>query len=183
MVRSQIYELYPRSNPANLHIDELTRTDVRRDGDAEFSQPLTTAVQIGLVKILARSGVHPEAVLGHSSGEIAAAYAAGAISADSAIAIAYYRGKVAKSQSGMGEMASVGLSSKDVAPFLVDGVVVACHNSPRSVTLSGDRDRIDHVVEQIKAQLPDVFCRRLRVNVAYHSRACFPPYSSGPASS
>lgn len=117
--------------------------------------------------------------MGHSSGEIAAAYTAGAISASSAIAIAYHRGRMAKSQVGMGEMASIGLSSEDVTPFLVDGVVVACHNSPRNVTISGDLDKIDHVVEQIQAQLPDVFCRRLRVNVAYHSCMFSPRQSSG----
>lgn len=141
-----------------------------RVNEAELAQPLTTAVQIGLVNLLAKSGVRPSQVVGHSSGEIAAAYAAGAISAKSAITIAYHRGRLAKSQMGLGEMASIGLSRDDVQPYIVDGVVIACQNGPRSVTISGDKEKINHVVEEIKRCLPDVFCRRLRLNIAYHSR-------------
>lgn len=118
-------------------------------------------------------GIRPSSVVGHSSGEIAAAYAAGAITAQSAIIIAYYRGLAAKRQDGSGAMAAVGLSPEDVKPYLQDGVVVACHNSPSSVTLSGDPLVMDIVVNQIKSELPDVLCRRLKVSIAYHSRKCF----------
>jgi acyl transferase domain-containing protein len=98
----------------------------------------------------------------------AAAYAAGAISADTAIILAFYRGQVTK-KSRLGAMAAVGMSSKDIQKYLKENVVVACENSQQSITLSGDPDGIEHAIERIHADYPDAFCRRLKVNVAYHS--------------
>lgn len=151
-------------------IEELCRTSDSRVDEAEVCQPLCTAIQIGLVNLLASWGVQPAAVVGHSSGEIAAAYAAGAISEKSAIILAYYRGKLAKQQMGLGEMASIGLSSEEVTSYLEDGVVIACRNSPQSVTLSGETSKIDIIVERIRNDIPDIFCRKLGLKIAYHSR-------------
>lgn len=67
-------------------------------------------------------------------------------------------------------MAAVGLGRDAVRPYLVDGVVIACENSPASITLSGDMDKVDAVVESIKHDFPDVFVRRLQVEMAFHSR-------------
>ncbi|KAL1597236.1 hypothetical protein SLS60_008818 [Paraconiothyrium brasiliense] len=67
-------------------------------------------------------------------------------------------------------MAAVGLGRKEIARLLVDGVVIACENSSKSVTLSGDADKVDEVIERLKQEQPDVFCRLLRVEMAYHSR-------------
>ncbi|KAE8306529.1 hypothetical protein BDV41DRAFT_585593 [Aspergillus transmontanensis] len=142
--------------------------DRSRVMEPEFSQPLCTAMQIGLVNIFAQWGIKPTAVLGHSSGEIAAAYAAQAISAADAIVIAYYRGKFVNSKEGLGGMVAINTSRDTVHPFLHDGVTIGCQNSPQSVTLSGDKDQIDRTVEDIEKNMPGV-CRRLRVNVAYHS--------------
>lgn len=143
--------------------------DASRVNKAEFSQPLCTALQIGLVNLLKNWGVEPFSVVGHSSGEIAAAYAAGAITARSAIIIAYYRGKICRDEEGKGAMVAVGLNRDDVARFLDNSIAVACENSPQSVTLSGDKEGIERAIQKIKADLPDVLCRRLRVNIGYHS--------------
>ncbi|KAL5392876.1 hypothetical protein DPSP01_000571 [Paraphaeosphaeria sporulosa] len=143
--------------------------DSSRINKAELSQPLCTALQIGLVNLLARWGIIPSAVVGHSSGEIAAAYASKAISAEAAIVIAYYRGMVTRTKTCAGAMAAIGLGREEVARFLVDGVVVACENSPKSVTLSGDAEKLDQVMTIMKKDLPDVFCRHLKVEMAYHS--------------
>lgn len=137
--------------------------------DPEFSQTLCTALQVGLVAMLAAWNIQPGSVIGHSSGEIAAAYAAGAISAQSAIAIAYYRGKFARSQEGRGAMMVVGLGRQAVTPYLIDGVVLACENSPENVTLSGDKEALDKVLDTIKAEKPDALCRMLPLKIAYHS--------------
>ena len=137
---------------------------------AEFAQPLCTAVQIGLVDLLQFWGVSPNAVLGHSSGEIAAAYAARAISAETAIIVAFYRGLMARKQTRSGGMAAVGIGRDVVADYLIDDVVIACENSPASVTISGSKTSLQAVVEKIKSEQPDVFVRTLRVEVAYHSR-------------
>jgi acyl transferase domain-containing protein len=105
---------------------------------AELSQPLCTALQFAQVNALRRAGLHPAAVVGHSSGEIAATYGAGALSMDEAVTIAYYRGLVTKKQTRRGAMAAIGLSAAETQKFLEEGgVVVACENSPSSVTISG----------------------------------------------
>ncbi|XDG06082.1 hypothetical protein ABKA04_005697 [Annulohypoxylon sp. FPYF3050] len=119
---------------------------------------------------LKRLGVIPTAVVGHSSGEIAAAYAAGLISLEFAVKAAYYRGLVSsKSTTRDGSMAAIGLGAKEVARLLPEGVVVACENSPHSTTISGDRALVEQTVSTIKAVKPDVFARMLKVDMAYHS--------------
>lgn len=135
----------------------------------EFSQPICTALQIGIVNLLKGWGVNPAAVVGHSSGEMGAAYAAGALTLEAAIIIAYYRGQVTQHHGRIGAMAAVGLGREDVTPYLQDGTVVACENSPKSVTLSGDVDCLDEAISRIKKDMPDCFVRKLRVERAYHS--------------
>ncbi|KDN70595.1 hypothetical protein CSUB01_10619 [Colletotrichum sublineola] len=137
---------------------------------AELSQPLCTAVQVAMVDLLASIGIKPAAVVGHSSGELAAAYAAGALTAKEAIIGAYQRGQAAKLQNKKGAMAAVGLGWDEVEPFLNrPRVVVACENSPQSVTLSGDAEEVQAVVERIREAHPDITARLLKVEKAYHS--------------
>ena len=143
--------------------------DGSRVNEACLSQPLCTALQIVLVRLMRSWGVHPSSVVGHSSGEIAAAYAAGAITAKAAILLAYYRGLVVSQLSTCGGMAAIGMSEPEARLYLQDGVDIACVNSPKSVTLSGDRDVLEVVLESIRRCRPDTFCRKLPVKVAYHS--------------
>jgi acyl transferase domain-containing protein len=119
-------------------------------------------------------GVVPVAVVGHSSGEIAAAYASGYLSMQEAIIIAYYRGHVTKESLG-GGMAAVGLGADDLSEFLVEGVVLACENSPNSSTISGDSSKVKEVADAIKKKLPDVLVRVLKVEMAYHSSESLKP--------
>ena len=79
-------------------------------------------------------------MVGHSSGEIAVAYASEAISAKDAILIAYYRGLATKRITTIGKMAAIGLGRDDVTPFLRPGVIIGCENSPSLTTLTGDAD-------------------------------------------
>jgi acyl transferase domain-containing protein len=98
-----------------------------------------------------------------------------------AIILAYYRGKVAKSLEGLGAMVAVSVAPEEVLPYLTPGVVVACHNSPHSITLSGDKDSVDRAVKNIKASNSETLCRRLPVRTAYHSGELhlFPPGFEG----
>lgn len=137
---------------------------------AEFSQPLCTAIQVALVDLLATWSITPSAVVGHSSGELAAAYAAGVLTSADAIIAAFYRGHVCKTAKKTGGMAAIGLGKEDVTGYLAPGVLVACENSGSSVTLSGDLDALERVMFDIKQQNPDVLVRRLQVEMAYHSR-------------
>lgn len=98
---------------------------------AECSQPLCTAIQLAMINLLASCGIHPSKVIGHSSGEIAAAYASGAIPMETAIILAYYRGQVSSQCEGKGAMMAVGMGPKQVRSYITDGIVVACYNSPR----------------------------------------------------
>lgn len=108
-------------------------------------------------------------MVGHSSGEIAAAYAAGALSKDGALITAYYRGFVCKNPWKAGGMAAVGLGKAEVLPLLAPGVGIACENSGSSVTLSGDADGLEKVMGVIKNQRENAFIRKLHVEMAYHS--------------
>ncbi|KAL4901000.1 hypothetical protein BDW74DRAFT_182333 [Aspergillus multicolor] len=145
--------------------------DTTRLSKAELSQPLCTAVQIAVVDLLASWGITPAAVVGHSSGEIAAAYAAGALSKEGALIAAYYRGFVCKAPTKAGGMAAVGLGKDAVLPFLSElaGVGVACENSGSSITLSGDLEALQQAVDAIKRQNDQAFVRKLAVEMAYHS--------------
>lgn len=134
-----------------------------------LSQPLCTAVQVGLVVLLRSFGAVPDSVIGHSSGEIAAAYAAGALTADEAITLAYYRGQLGKDSTQEGSMAAIGFGAEEVQSFLEPGTVIACENSSASVTISGDSEAVESVMASIKADHPDAFVRKLRVQQAYHS--------------
>lgn len=136
---------------------------------AELAQPLTTAIQVALVDALASKGVCPVAVVGHSSGEIAGAYAAGAITAKEAILIALYRGAAATTQSKPGAMAAIGLSWRETEKYLVTNVGIACDNSPNSVTISGDTDAVEAVITRIRTSGTNVLARKLQVDKAYHS--------------
>ncbi|KAL0766533.1 hypothetical protein CaCOL14_010978 [Colletotrichum acutatum] len=155
-----------------LHLmkNELMRSEsTSRLGEAEFAQPICTAVQIALTRHLARYGITPKAVVGHSSGEIAAAYAAGVLTLKEAIIVAYYRGFTVKKLKIQGSMAAIGLGREQVTPFLTTGVVLACENSNSSVTLSGDSDALETVCSAIRSARPDALVRLLKVDKAYHS--------------
>ncbi|KAK8101460.1 hypothetical protein PG999_011834 [Apiospora kogelbergensis] len=150
----------------NCEDDSLIRS-------AEYSQPLCTALQVALVDLLRSFSVVPSAVVGHSSGEIAAAYAAGALSMQEAIIVAFYRGHVCTNHSATalnpGGMAAVGLGRDVVAPYLVSGVTIACENSADSVTVSGDVKPLEGVMNAIRNDHPKALVRRLVVDMAYHS--------------
>ena len=154
----------------------LEDTQNSRVSEAEFSQPLCTAIQVALVQLLDQWGVQPVVTVGHSSGEIAASYAAGHISAPEAIIVAYYRGKVVSEINTNGAMLAVGLGAEAVEAYLhgmQDKVIIACHNSPAGVTLSGDADAIEVVKERLEAD--QVFARAVKTGgKAYHSHHMAP---------
>lgn len=136
-------------------------------------------MQIALVDLFADWKICPTSVLGHSSGEIAAAYCTGAISQRSACRIAYWRGAVAAKlvtgKSSTGSMMVVGLSESEVATYLTKmqntqgygQVCIACVNSPGKVTVSGDNKAVEAL--KIMLEADKVFVRKLYVDVAYHS--------------
>ena len=144
--------------------------------EAYMSQALCTALQIALVDLLASWNIRPSAVVGHSSGEIGCAYAAGILTATAAAEIAYHRGQVLKSfktahKDVAGTMLAVGAGREDVQPMidcLTQGyAVIACVNSPASVTVSGDVAAVAELQEALSQT--SLFHRQLKVDMAYHS--------------
>lgn len=147
---------------ASINSEEVNGTRV--------SQPATTAVQIALVDQLKAWGMKFAATVGHSSGEIGAAYAAGAVTLEEAMQLAFYRGSMIDKYSPQnGGMAAVGLTETEMAPFLekYPKLVIACYNSPSALTISGDKGQLDKLCAELQTQ--GSFCRRLVVTHAFHS--------------
>ncbi|KAK3352846.1 hypothetical protein B0T25DRAFT_580684 [Lasiosphaeria hispida] len=157
-------------------IEELNRNaETSRVNELDYSTPVCVAVQIALTHLLKSWRITPTAVTSHSSGEIAAAYAAGALDLASAMAIVYARGGLASDMNRQlarkGGMMAVGLGVRNGEKYLsrvTNGqVVVACENSPSSITVSGDVLGLDQLEAIFKRE--NVFARRLKVDAAWHS--------------
>ena len=142
-----------------------------------MAQPICTAVQMALVNLLDSWNIKPIGVVGHSSGEIAAAYASRAIDFETGMLLAYHRGTAAAKllqeyPATKGAMLAIGGQQDRVESFLknhaTQATVKACINSPASVTVSGDESEIDRLDKLAKEE--DLFSRKLQTDVAYHSR-------------
>ena len=137
----------------------------------EFAQPLLFGVQVGLLELLRSWGVEPGAAFGHSVGEVAAAYACGALSFEQAVRVIHERSRAQELTAGEGKMAAAALSRED-AEKVVAGygqrISLAAINSPTSVTLSGEVDALQEVGHELESQ--GVFFRMLDLDYAFHSR-------------
>ncbi|OAA57318.1 Beta-ketoacyl synthase [Cordyceps fumosorosea ARSEF 2679] len=161
--------------PAWSLVDELTQArSAEHLRQPEFSQPLVTALQLCILAVLESWGVSPQSVIGHSSGEIAAAHAAGFLTRAGAIVAAFYRGRAAvnrkKDVAQNVGMLAVGLGGDAVKPYLephAGSAWVACYNSPGSVTVSGKVEALEALAQSLKAD--SHFARLLQVDLAYHS--------------
>ncbi len=136
--------------------------------------PLVTALQLCIIAVLETWNIKPRSVVGHSSGEIAAAYSAGLLDRAGAIIAAFYRGRAAlnrkKDVDGDVGMLAVGLGADATSKFLekhVGRACIACFNSPSSVTVSGKHATLEALREELVAA--GHFARRLQVDLAYHS--------------
>ncbi|KAJ5588138.1 hypothetical protein N7537_010816 [Penicillium hordei] len=163
-----------------MPLDELERSESTSNiNKTEYSQILCTILQVALVDLLRSMNITPKAVLGHSSGEVAAAYCAGAISRQSAWKVSYYRGymssKLETSSQMRGSMLAVGLSEQGIKPYIdklskdleVVNLIVGCINSPKSVTVTGEVSHLNSLKGILDKE--NILCRRLKVNLAYHS--------------
>ncbi|MFF5448537.1 type I polyketide synthase [Streptomyces sp. NPDC012888] len=133
-------------------------------------QPALFAVAVGLAARARAFGVEPDVVVGHSMGEVAAAYVAGALTLDDAARIICRRSSLLRRISGRGAMLVAGLTFEQAAGFVrehSDRVSVAVSNSPTSTVLSGDPEVLDGLAEELRAR--NVFCRHVKVDVASHS--------------
>lgn len=185
-MQASLDELPTKSRPRFSLIEELSAPkESSRLYEAALSQPLCTALQIVFVNFLSELGISFDCVVGHSSGEIAAAYAAGFLTARDAIRIAYLRGHVARHAGGKGQpgsMFAAVISMEEATalcaqPEFAGRITVAAYNGPDNVTISGDASAIQEAEAQLKSN--EKFTRLLRVDTAYHShhmQPCAGPY-------
>ena len=141
---------------------KMDRTDV--------AQPALLALQLGLVELWRTWGVQPDAVIGHSVGEVAAAHAAQALTLEATIRVIHHRSRTQERTAGTGRMAALGLSIEEaeewMAPY-AGSLWIVGHNSPRSVTVSGDADALRQLGQSLESR--GVFWRELQLNYAFHS--------------
>ncbi len=152
-------------------LDEFTAPlSCSRMDDTAVSQPCIFALQVGLAELWASWGVRAEALVGHSVGEVAAAFLAGVFSLEDAVRIIYHRGRTMSLAPERGRMLAAAISA-EAARQLVhpygDRVALAAVNSPASVTLSGESAALEDLADLLEAR--GIFCRFLKVQYAFHS--------------
>ncbi|WP_437580044.1 type I polyketide synthase [Sorangium sp. So ce887] len=139
-------------------------------GRVDVVQPVLFAVMVALAALWRSIGVTPDAVVGHSQGEIAAAYVAGALSLEDAAKVVALRARALTKIAGRGAMAAIELGAPDVEARLAafgDAIAIAAINSPRATLVAGDTDAIDALVRDLEAA--QIFARKVRVDYASHS--------------
>ena len=144
--------------------------EASRLADIDVAQPWLCAYEIALAELWQSWGLRPHAVVGHSMGEVAAAHIAGALTLDDAMRVICRRSALLRRVSGQGAMAVVELSAEEASAAMAgyaDRVSVAVSNSRRSTVISGDPVALDHILDALERR--DVFCRRVKVDVASHS--------------
>lgn len=164
-------QLAPLTGSSLVH--ELLHGETGYLDDTTVSQPLLFALQLGITRILHEQGIRPQAVTGHSVGEIAAAWAAGALSTEQAVQIIYARSCTQGKTRGMGRMAAAAVSAQNATEIIQQlglggDLEVAGINSPGNITLSGSSEALACFGEQM--QQKGIFFRSLALEYAFHSR-------------
>lgn len=157
-------------------VDELLRDETTsRMAETEFAQPANFAIQVALAEQLGQFGLRPDAVIGHSAGEVAAHHLAGLLTFEQAIEVVYHRSRLQQRTAGQGRMLAVGLDAESLMRTIKGPardefgrrVSVAAINSPAAVTVAGDGDLLDDVVRQLDDA--GIFNRYLTGKVPYHT--------------
>ncbi|WP_243644247.1 type I polyketide synthase [Paenibacillus pinisoli] len=152
-------------------LDAMTAKEAEsRMGETEVAQPANFAIQVALAELWQSWGITPEAIVGHSAGEVAAAYIAGAMSLEEAVRVIYHRSRLQQKTTGQGKMAAVGLSLEEAERRLARAegeVSIAAINSPSAVTLVGEPEALKSLTDKLESE--GIFCKYLHVSVPYHS--------------
>jgi len=152
-------------------LDELRADEVQsRLGEIGVVQPVLFAIEVALSAVWRSWGVEPDAVVGHSMGEVAAAHVAGALSLEDAAKIICRRSRLLERVSGQGAMALLELTLEQAKEALLgyEGrLSVAVSNGPRATVVAGDPGALEEVLSKLEGT--GVFCRRVKVDVASHS--------------
>uniref|UniRef100_A0A8C2Q1X9 Si:dkey-61p9.11 n=1 Tax=Cyprinus carpio TaxID=7962 RepID=A0A8C2Q1X9_CYPCA len=166
----------------SLNLIEMLESESEKStepSDPNIVQPLLFAIQVAVVKLLKHWGISPDAVLGHSIGEVAAAHCSGLLSIEDAVKVIHYRSSLQSTVTGGKMLVVSNMAVSEVLktlPSYSGRVCLAAYNSPQSCTLSGDADDIDrlHQILSISARGTELFLRILDVPAAYHSHKMDP---------
>ncbi|MGJ8516215.1 type I polyketide synthase [Carnimonas bestiolae] len=154
-----------RAELEGQHGDRLDATEV--------AQPTLFAIQVGLTQLFRAYGIEPAAVVGHSVGEVAAAWACGALSLEQAVAVIHWRSHYQGETRGAGAMLAVALEREQLDHWLADprfsDIVIAGINSTKGFTLAGDAHQIAQLQQALTEQR--LFARTLPLDYAFHSPA------------
>lgn len=153
-------------------LEEMQKTEQEsKVSETQIAQPANFVLQVGLFELWRSKGFEPAAIVGHSVGDVSAAYTSGVLCLEDALAVSFHRSRLQKKLSGRGKMLAVGLSYHDAQELLTqydeDKVSFAAINSPSSITLSGDSDILEKIAAELESK--EIFNRFLRVELAYHS--------------
>uniref|UniRef100_A0A672J9Z4 Reducing polyketide synthase FUB1-like n=1 Tax=Salarias fasciatus TaxID=181472 RepID=A0A672J9Z4_SALFA len=171
-----VFQRYNTTGISEALAGEPENKDFRKP---DVAQPLLFAMQVGIETLLKHWGVKPDATLGHSVGEVAAAHCSGLLSLEDAVKVLHYR-SIHQSKVLGGKMLVVGnVDVKrivDILPVFSGKACIAAFNSPVSCTLSGDAEAVDDLHKRLKSMFSDqnVFLHVLDVPAAYHSHMMDP---------
>jgi acyl transferase domain-containing protein/acyl carrier protein len=149
--------------------------DAERLARADYAQPLLFAIQVGIVTVLRRLGIDATGHIGHSVGEVAAAWAAGALSLADAVRVIVARSRNQERTRGIGRMAAVAAGGETLRELLAEmgsPIELAAINAAQSVTVSGPEEAIDQLRKEGRRR--GIACRALDLDFAFHSEAMDP---------
>ena len=141
----------------------------------EIAQPALFALQVGVLESMLARGLQPGAVLGHSVGEVAAAYAAGALTLEQGVKVIFERSAAQSPTRGLGRMAAAGIPCEEAMALIEQcesDIEIAAVNSPGSVTLSGPLPALKEL--RLWVEERGMFFRILDLDYAFHSRVMDP---------
>ncbi|MDI5933040.1 type I polyketide synthase [Halomonas kalidii] len=172
----EVDALFQRLGDFSLRAELEGRNGDGRLARTEIAQPALFAVQVGLTALLREHGIEPQAVVGHSVGEVAAAWACGALSLADAVKVIHYRSHYQGLTRGQGEMSAVAMGADEIAEWLArpeyEGIHLAGINSCRGVTLAGAPEALGHLERALSER--GTFATRLPLDYAFHSPAMDP---------
>lgn len=168
---TEIDTLFSRYGDFSLHTELAGLNGAGRYEYTEIAQPALFALQVGITEVLRENGIHPTAVIGHSVGEVAAAWASGALSLAAAVKVIFYRSHYQGKTKGQGQMTAVGLGEKDMLSLLdkpvFNELYLAGINSYRGVTIAGSIQQLAMLEAELEAG--NIFFKRLDIDYPFHS--------------